>query len=61
MCSQTRIKKEGERLRPFMGGYRVFEVWECPDCGFREVRPTNLMQYSLSKYDNQERFEIKQG
>jgi hypothetical protein len=59
MCSHNKIKKVGERLRPFMGGWRIFEVWKCPACGFEEIRQTNFMQYSRNKYDSQARFEIK--
>ena len=60
MCSHKNIRKVGERLRPFAGGYRVYEVWECPDCNHQEIRQTNFMQYSRSKYDSKERFYIKE-
>jgi hypothetical protein len=48
------MRKVGERLRPLGAGYRVYEIWRCPDCGYEEDRATDFMQFSRSKYGNKE-------
>ena len=51
MCSHDFFEFISERLRKYLGFYRVYAVDKCVYCGDEECYGTTQMQYSAGKKD----------